>query len=403
MPNDSTLLSNYEYYEPLYFAFSPTYKSWVKLFIHDCYNLRSLEGFEGTRARFWKNHPIRWIQLVGIVIGVNIRAAFAELEIDDGSGSNINVNVRGEVGDSINLDTERNQCSVDVGQLIRVKGTLATDHKLELQLVADKIDIIRDPLFELSAWKERVHLRETVLDVPWHCDIDSPSRTLGERHERAAIGGATSRVVHGRRNNLQLAEHAKMKEDVKRQAVMDLHLLPDHQHTQRNLKLVFLHYLQNNGLKNFTIAQLRTAKELERAVICVTQKRLRTYRDTSEMHSRYDADLQRVSSSQKYRTINACLAELVRDGSILSMDIEQGTYSVVGVWNLGLRMQELMQEMFAADSHKIEVTTREMWQAVRASGRGFESVSKQIVQKVLSEMQADSQTDTAAQKEDYNP
>lgn len=92
--------------------------------------------------------------------------------------------------------------------------------------------------------------------------------------------------------------------------------------------------------------------------------------------------------------MNACLAELVRDGSVTSLSPAQGTFSVVGRWNLGVLMLDLMSRMFAADSSRGEVTVREMWLAIRETGHGFESVSKHMVQKILEDLHSELASDT---------
>lgn len=382
---------SYDFYEPQWFGQSPTYRSWVKLFIRDCFLLTTLEGFEGTKVRFWKNHPIRWLQLVGIVISINIRSSFTEIELDDGSGNCISLYLRGKACEEIRVDFERNRCALEVGDLIKVKGSLATDHRAELQLIVEKIDTLTSPELEYVAWEERVAYKKDVLDKPWVCDMEvvQPSVSAESRNTTN-----TGRVRRSDKHEVSLRSNAQAqaRETAKKDTPLDLTSLDARHHTQRNLKVVLLQHFAKHSVREFSIRQLRGDKELEQAVLCVARHALNTQR-TALGHNLRPEHVE-ITSTQRYRTMNACLAELVRDGSVTSLSPAQGTFSVVGRWNLGVLMLDLMSRMFAADSSRGEVTVREMWLAIRETGHGFESVSKHMVQKILEDLHSELASDT---------
>src|SRR5271170_4918430 len=78
-----------EFYPPELWNHSPVYNTYAKLFIKDIHALRHLpnEGIinihpttpapspsnkclESGSTRFWLNHPIRWVQVIGVVVAL---------------------------------------------------------------------------------------------------------------------------------------------------------------------------------------------------------------------------------------------------------------------------------------------------------------------------------------------
>jgi hypothetical protein len=73
-----------EFYSRELWQHSPVYNSFAKLFIKDIHSLRHIprEGpplpssfhsdiVDGADSvRFWLNHPIRWVQVVGIIVAL---------------------------------------------------------------------------------------------------------------------------------------------------------------------------------------------------------------------------------------------------------------------------------------------------------------------------------------------
>ncbi len=86
----------YEYYAPIYYELSACYTSWVKLFAADVHRLKiessahfafkQQPAMAHVRVRYWLNHPIAWVQLVGIVVSVDEREThgIATCKVHDG-------------------------------------------------------------------------------------------------------------------------------------------------------------------------------------------------------------------------------------------------------------------------------------------------------------------------------
>lgn len=384
MPAGSSQTQNIVFYEPQYFEYSATYKSWVKLFIKDVHELHLLPGFEGTQARFWLNHPIRWIQLVGIVVGVLIKPSFAEILIDDGSGHTIEAYVSGAAAETLKVDFEHDSCSVDISTLLKVKGTVKTNHKGELQIVVTKAQVLQDPLDELQAWEERVNYRKSVLDVPWHIPAHIKEgfdqiRSTEDIQPKTEVPF----VRPARLKSIAANDRARQEEEKRSHSSLKIWTLEPRQHTQRVLKTVLLQYLHVSKFHEFSIAQLRSVPDLERSVVCVAHRKLQLQQQAVGIEQLPD-DAAPITSTQKYRILNACLAELVREGAIYCVDMEQGMYCVIGDWNLGKSLRSLVRERLRAGETFEEISIRELWVAVRKYDQRFESVNKQMVDTLVS-------------------
>ena len=385
MPVDSTDILKIVYYEPQYFRYSVTYTSWVKLFIADAHALSILPGFEGTQARFWLNHPIRWLQLVGTVVGVVIRSSMVVIEIDDGSGRGIALFLKGAVLSSIHASVDSNTCDVDVLTVVKAKGTLNVDHKGDLELVVEKISILSDSTAELHAWEERVQYRKTVLDIPWHLE-KKQMRTRDPVTANSARRLKTSTRNLDQKVRSDLAnQKAQVREQDRRHEPLSFDALDVQYHTQRSLKVVLLEYFEKHHIREFSVAQLRAVPELEHAVHSVAQQKARLRGEAAGLPMRYD-ELPAVDSTQKYRTLNACLVGLVQDGSIMSVDSQQGMYSVVGAWNLGSLLLDLIHKRVKNGIDVNTITVRDLWHEVRQQGSGYEGISKQMVEKLYKDI-----------------
>lgn len=369
MQNDKKTVSNtrdpYKFYEPLHFDQSPFFRSWVKMFIADVLRLKEIEGYEGTGTKFWKNHPIRWVEIVGIVVAITIKASKGEIEVDDGSGAVICLTIIGDVAESVHMDFEHNTCALVVSDLVKIKGILSSNYRGEIQILPTSLESIRDRLYEIKAWEDRVSIRQQ-LDVPW---------VLSEVAQSSAGTEKTSK------KNVNTA--AKLKEVEKMSKRFVLGDFDSRHHTQRNLRMVLLQYFKEHNTRDFTVAQLRQVPELVEAITLVSVQAINAQREL--VSQKVSAAEHVVSSSQKYRTLNSCISDLVRDGSIMAASVEEGRYSVVGRWNLGVAMEQLMAKKFAANPDLDHVPVKELWQDLR-SCVGYESISKQMVQNMMDAM-----------------
>lgn len=383
MQNDSPATNDINFYEPRFCKLSAVYKSWVPLYVADLYKLVRIPGFEHTDVRFWKNHPIRWIQLVGVITGVTIKSSFIEANFDDGSGNAISLYIKGDAAELLNTNFEQNRCDLDVCDLVKVKGSISVDHRGDLQFVVKGILRLLDTETEISAWQERNLYKAEVLERPWR--LDSHQDKELEVDESLADSKLGLKKRHKQSSDVANIQ-AKLKEEERAKSVFDLTTMSDDQHTQRNLKIMLLQYFELHSIHEFSVAKLRGDKIIEEAAECVARQTIRKQQSVLGM-SVVDRGEVPVSTTQKFRTLTFCLHGLVRDGSILSIDTKQGTFAVIGTWNLGNLIKNVMREY--GDSIRDEagdLNIRALWMQIRQAGHGYESISKQMVRKVLDDL-----------------
>jgi hypothetical protein len=58
-----------EFYHRELWQHSSVYNSFVKLFAHDIYTLQA-DPHRVDAGLFWLNHPIRWVQVVGVIVAL---------------------------------------------------------------------------------------------------------------------------------------------------------------------------------------------------------------------------------------------------------------------------------------------------------------------------------------------
>jgi Telomere regulation protein Stn1 len=58
-----------EFYPRELWTHSPVHRSYVPLFICDIHNLQSQTG-EFSGVHFWSNHPVKWVQVIGVVVAI---------------------------------------------------------------------------------------------------------------------------------------------------------------------------------------------------------------------------------------------------------------------------------------------------------------------------------------------
>ena len=189
-------------YPKRYFDKSPTWFAWNRITAADIYALRTERGFQGQNVYFHLNHPIRFVRLVGVVIGLESVAngKYTLLTLDDASGKCIEVKiVRRQTiaaemegaridGDDVlafpsntmvdNVDVFFDNMGglprvvidsrvvVEVGMILRIKGTLDSfrnERQIELKLVRT----IKDTNEESASWLDTAKWKRDVLSKPW--------------------------------------------------------------------------------------------------------------------------------------------------------------------------------------------------------------------------------------------
>jgi hypothetical protein len=234
-PNGQPIPTNPQlHFYPAYcYKASLTYFTWVKLTASDIHHgLRSRPGFANhhdnvsyrrqhshspTSLLFYLNHPIQFVCVVGIVVGLDDYEHFWLFTVDDSSGATIDVtcrkpeNVKGRNEDTSarpnsstalaqdatvearkgknqgRTDTttdETNTClevlsRVDLGSAVKVKGTITTFRSVR-QIALERLEIVPDTNAEVRFWAQRTQLFADVLSKPWVVSVDEQARLLKE-------------------------------------------------------------------------------------------------------------------------------------------------------------------------------------------------------------------------------
>ncbi|ORY12856.1 hypothetical protein BCR34DRAFT_481987 [Clohesyomyces aquaticus] len=170
------------------FPASPTYNAWVKLAAADVQALRSEPEYRSQRIYFHLNHPIRYVNLVGVVVAIDdINLKYTVLTVDDGSGATIEVkiirlspNVYNAVESPSNTTVSNlniivrtgvfevtiNGHPVDIGSVIKAKCTIS-EFRGSKQLEVKRAWIVRTTNEEAQAWAQTAKFKREVLSKPW--------------------------------------------------------------------------------------------------------------------------------------------------------------------------------------------------------------------------------------------
>ncbi|KAJ5720509.1 uncharacterized protein N7483_008443 [Penicillium malachiteum] len=217
-------MATYDYkdhviYPAFCFKASPTHFTWVKMSVADVHRLQKPRSFEGQRIYFYKNHPIRFVTIAGLIVSKAEVYRRTILTIDDSSGalaevviphssdpkqqpgssikqtesSQSNPNTSGQVEpesqEDFTLDAKdtnpksgvslvqhvhvstTDQSIIDIsglvpGTMVKVKGTL-TSWRGVIQLNMERFHILRDTNAEMVFLNERLQFLVEVLSSPW--------------------------------------------------------------------------------------------------------------------------------------------------------------------------------------------------------------------------------------------
>ncbi|KAF4982298.1 hypothetical protein FZEAL_2047 [Fusarium zealandicum] len=168
------------------FHLAPTVNNWCLFHVADIHGLDQHEGFEGENFYFYRNLPIKWVRIVGVVVAIDEFAGRRVYTVDDSSGACIECTVviptpseeengtgSMERSDPKTVDTNRNPprapaifADIDVGSVVDVKGGLST-YRDERQLGIEKMIALRSTAQEVALWEKRIKFRCEVLEKPW--------------------------------------------------------------------------------------------------------------------------------------------------------------------------------------------------------------------------------------------
>ncbi|KAJ8103292.1 telomere regulation protein Stn1-domain-containing protein [Lipomyces tetrasporus] len=138
---------------------SPIYGSWACLSIADVQALKQIPATQMYGDHFWKNHPIKYICILGICVGVTIRETNATVKVDDGSGREIECILKDQT-------KFRLIESIDPGTFLRVLGTIGYYRNVK-QLDINTVAVVQDPYAEVEFWEQMLATRD-IIDEPWN-------------------------------------------------------------------------------------------------------------------------------------------------------------------------------------------------------------------------------------------
>lgn len=136
----------------------------------------------GQNVYFHLNHPIQFIYLVGVIVGIEDKAGkITIIDLDDGSGACIELKLsrtpKHEAGtttaENVFVRSDLAQYTVLAGQerigtgtVIKAKGTI-TSFRDQRQLDLKRVFVVKDTNDEAAFWAAATQYKAAVLSRPW--------------------------------------------------------------------------------------------------------------------------------------------------------------------------------------------------------------------------------------------
>lgn len=217
---------------------SPTYRQWVPLSAFDIHHkltrpVHSGSGRSATQPYYFLNHPIRFVCVAGVVVGVSeVFVGRWVLDLDDSSGAGLKVVVdlqwpRSEVGEQLAQDRGTSKAEADkkgeaeplidrvkklgVGDVVRINGTIETFRGTR-QVLVETLAVLKETNEEVRFWEARRKVKIRVLMRPWVLGEDEVKKLRKEEDERvAAERQAGERQREWEREREQWDERLRLK------------------------------------------------------------------------------------------------------------------------------------------------------------------------------------------------
>ncbi|SPO04937.1 uncharacterized protein DNG_07622 [Cephalotrichum gorgonifer] len=176
-------------YPPYCFDAAPTYNISSFLRIADISSLQRYPNVPGVH--FYRNLPIRWVRIVGIIVAIDDSAKERVYMIDDSSGANIECVLR------LQPRPEDNPSNVlapgppippehrefDVGHVVDLRGPVIA-HWRRKAIEIRRMKRVPTTQHEILLWEKRLRFRTSALDKPWVLS-DEEIRKYRKEAERA--------------------------------------------------------------------------------------------------------------------------------------------------------------------------------------------------------------------------
>ncbi|CEL00601.1 hypothetical protein ASPCAL00199 [Aspergillus calidoustus] len=237
------------FYPAFCFKASPTHFAWVKLATSDIHRLRKRVEFADQGLFFYQNHPIRFANLIGIIIARTDVPRRTILTLDDSSGATIEVvvlkadepstskstaGIRGRTtnsnttGEDDTLEekgirkeahvTSTTHSPIDItplrpGTLFQIKGTLSV-FRSTMQVNLERFFPVPDTAAEMRFVEARCRFYLEVLSTPWFVsegDIETLRLEADEEGEKIEEEQARARRRARRRVEREEKERLKIE------------------------------------------------------------------------------------------------------------------------------------------------------------------------------------------------
>ncbi|KAL4879128.1 hypothetical protein BJY04DRAFT_102678 [Aspergillus karnatakaensis] len=194
----TTIRSNHgslQIYPAFCFRASPTNFAWVKMGITDIHRLEKRSEFGDQGLFFYKNHPIRFVSVLGLIISRIDVPRRTIISLDDSTGATIDVVIlkkedsaaaapakapaanndsQGtkhdkETHQSATTSTPISIAPLIPGKMVQIKGTLST-FRSTIQIQLERFFSVLDTNAEMRFVEARDRLFVEVLSIPWHLD-----------------------------------------------------------------------------------------------------------------------------------------------------------------------------------------------------------------------------------------
>ncbi|KAJ5688711.1 hypothetical protein N7462_003103 [Penicillium macrosclerotiorum] len=177
----------------------------------DVHRLHRPQDFEGQKIFFYKNHPIRFVTVVGLIVARSEVPRRTILTLDDSTGATLDIAflhatptnpapnplpiAHTQVPDPDTHPSTRHVSATDgtaldisrlhPGTMVQVKGTLSL-FRATMQLHAERVKFVPDTNAEMVFVDARLRFLLEVLRTPWELGEEEVARLRGE----AERGGA---------------------------------------------------------------------------------------------------------------------------------------------------------------------------------------------------------------------
>ncbi|KAI9934995.1 hypothetical protein AWENTII_005456 [Aspergillus wentii] len=206
----------------------------------DVHRLRKRYGFDGQNIFFYYNHPIRFVQLAGIIVARTEVPRRTVLTLDDSSGATVDIVVLKKEDAPVSVSTgsgrvceddetpssaaakqtqpktemhlaSTTKTDLDIstlhpGTVIKVKGTLST-FRSAMQLQLERFFAVPDTNAEMQFLDQRIRFLVDVLSTPWYLsDEEIDQLRLAAEEEEERVEGERERALKRQRRRAEREE-----------------------------------------------------------------------------------------------------------------------------------------------------------------------------------------------------